>query len=85
MTKLILDLSDPEIAEACGDCKPGEPLSFSNVSGTVTAVSGKAITLDVSDIEYSGGDKEAAPEDTAEGEPTPGRKTPPAVSGLMEG
>jgi len=64
--KLTLDLSDPDVAAACGDCQVGESKTFS-ITGDVSSKTDKAITFNVTDIEYDEGSPQEEATDT-EGE-----------------
>lgn len=82
MTTLTVDLSDPEMQEACGDCQKGESKTFTNVSAICTSNDGKTVKFDVEDLEYEGETPEEPPvDDIAPPAPTKsGRKLPPAVA-----
>lgn len=81
MTKLVLDLSDPDIAAACSGHKAGDPITFSSVTGTVASVSDKQVTVDVDDVEYAGDDEsqDTSPDDAPE-TPSPVKSKKPAVA-----
>lgn len=53
MTKLVLDLTDPEVAAACGDHVVGDEKTLT-VTGTVTKKTDKSMEIEVSDVAYSG-------------------------------
>lgn len=69
MNKLQLDLSDPEMAEAVADCKPGDTKTFTVVV-TAEKHDGKTFVGNVDEIEYA-----TEPEGEGEGDYAPA--TPP--------
>lgn len=65
MNSLTLDATDPEIRDACADCKVGESRSF-EVTGKLTRKSETQYVFDLTDVTYessgdSSDDAEAAP------------------------
>ncbi len=61
MNQLMLDPSDPEMAEAVADCKVGDRKSF-RVEGVVSAM-GDEFVLDVDKVEYAEGYGEEKPKE----------------------
>lgn len=80
MTKLLLDLTDPDVASACGDHKVGESLTLT-VAGDVTEKTDKQLTVEVSDVEYNEGSPAEEAGDTGEGadEATPKKSKKPTA------
>lgn len=85
MTKLVVDLSEPEMAAALADCAVGEVKTFTNVSATLTAKTDTEATFEVSDLEYEG--EPAEPVDDVEAAPPapPVKPPPPKPTGAVKG
>lgn len=64
MSKLILDKSDPDIAEATKDCKVGDTKTF-EVTVEITRDDAKMVEGDVTDLAYSEGGEEPETEEAA--------------------
>lgn len=87
MTTLSVDLTDPEVAAAFADCKPGEEKTFNGVVATLKSKSDKTAEFEVSDLGEYGGESETPEEDAAdtteEEAPVAGKN--PAVEAVKKG
>ena len=75
------------MAATLKDCAPGEEVTFNNVVGKLVTKTDKDAVVDVTDLEYVGGESEPSgdSEDVPEADALPApKKSKPAVSKLGE-
>ena len=83
--KLLLDKSDPEIADALSDCKVGDTKTL-EITCEVTRDDDQTFEADVTGVAYEPGNEPAeSPEAEAEAQPVPGAKAAGAKSSMPMG